>query len=275
MEQNKKNLNAVEKALEILLAFQHERASWGVRELSAHLGFSPATVQRILQTLKEYSFVSQDPKSRQYQLGIIYYQFLHILQKTHPVTQAALPFMETLMLQTQETVHLNIIEGTDRVCVDTIESPQELKVSMPIGSRSPLYAGASSKCLLAFSPNDFVEAYLKNIRLLPLTDKTPTDVAALRRELATIREEGYAVSLGERNEGLGSLSAPILNHRNLLLATVSLAVPEIRFKDEAHRSFCLKKILHTAGELSKIMGFQHRKYGAGPHIRKKITVEEK
>jgi DNA-binding IclR family transcriptional regulator len=71
------------------------------------------------------------------------------------------------------------------------------------------------------------------------------------------------------------LSAPILNHRNLLLATVSLAVPEIRFKDEAHRSFCLKKILHTAGELSKIMGFQHRKYGAGPHIRKKITVEEK
>ena len=46
-------LNAVEKALEILRTFQHEQTSWGVRELSTHLGFSPATVQRILQSLKD------------------------------------------------------------------------------------------------------------------------------------------------------------------------------------------------------------------------------
>lgn len=250
-------LNAVEKALEILRTFQHEQTSWGVRELSTHLGFSPATVQRILQSLKDYDFVSQDPKSRQYRLGIVYYQFLHILQKTYPVTQAARQFMEALMIRTQETVHLNIIEGAARVCVDTVESPQELKVSMPIGSRSPLYAGASSRCLLAFSPGEFIEDYLKNATMDPLTEKTITDVAKLREELAAIRRQGYAVSLGERNQGLGSISAPILNHRSALLATISLAVPEIRFREESHREFCLRETLQTARDLSRIMGFQH------------------
>lgn len=256
MKQNKTNLNSVEKAIEILLAFQADRPSWGVRELSAHLGFSPATVQRILQTLKAYSFVDQDSKTRQYHLGNVYYTFLHTLQSTYPITRAAIPFMERLLSRTQETVHLNVIEGMDRVCIDNIESPQDLKVSMPIGSRSPLYAGASSKCLLAFSAPDFIEDYLKKVRLIPLTNKTTTNITKLRKELAVIKKQGYATSLGERNLGLGSISTPILNHRGLLLATISLAIPEIRYKDDDHHKFCVKEILHTAKDFSKIMGYQ-------------------
>lgn len=60
-----KKLSAIEKALEIMLRFQDvNKASWGIRELSAELDFSPATVQRILTVLKGYGFVRQDPRTR-------------------------------------------------------------------------------------------------------------------------------------------------------------------------------------------------------------------
>ena len=250
-------LNSVEKALQILLSFQADRSSWGVRELSGHLGFSPATVQRILQVLKTNAFVAQDPITRQYHLGVVFYRFLHALKGPYPITRASQPFLQRLVTATGETVHLNIIEGTDRVCIDTVESPQALKASMPIGSRSPLYAGGSSKCLLAFCERPMRERYLEETSVLNrFTDRTLTDPAALRRELERIAAQGYAESLGERNRGLGSLSAPVFDHHGRLLATLSIAIPEIRYLDRAHRNFCLEELRRTAADLSRVMGYE-------------------
>ena len=249
-------MNAIEKALALLMAFQENQSVWGVRELSARFGFSPATVQRILQPLKAYGFVEQDPTTRRYRLGHVYFGFLHALQSAFPLTQAAMPHMQQLLSQTQETVHLNVIDGEERLCIDTLESFQHLKASMPIGSRSPLHAGASSKCLLAFSNRAFIDSYLQHTEFKAVTAHTIVDRTTLEVELQTIRNTGYAVSLSERNPGLGSISAPVFNHKGLLLGAISLAIPEIRYNDHPHRSSCLSCILAAAGQLSREMGYQ-------------------
>jgi DNA-binding IclR family transcriptional regulator len=251
------HFNAVEKALRILLSFQADQPSWGVRELGAHLGFSAATVQRILQVLKASGFVAQDPLTRRYHIGVVFYTFLHVLKATYPITRAGRPFLERLVAATGETVHLNIIEGTERVCIDNLDSPQTLKASMPIGSRSPLYAGASSKCLLAFSDAEFKDRYLKDLTVLPaFTECTVTDSDALRRELERIVDRGYALSLGERNRGLGSLSAPVFDYQGRLVAALSIAIPEVRYRDTAHRDFCLGQLRQAAEAFSRLMGFE-------------------
>jgi DNA-binding IclR family transcriptional regulator len=253
MKQDK--VNSVEKALHILLAFDAQHPIWGVRQLSNQLGFSPATVQRLLQTLKAYGFVDQTAATRQYQLGKIYFRFLHTIQESLPITRSAAPFMKELAAVTQETVHLNVIDANERVCIDTLESPQALKASMPIGSRSPLYAGASSKCLLAFSDEAFRRNYFDTIRIVPITANTIIDKARLTREIESIRSQGYAQSLGERSDGLGSLSAPIFNHRGALSAALSMAIPEIRFQNKSHRDFCLHHLRRITQHFSHQMGF--------------------
>jgi DNA-binding IclR family transcriptional regulator len=257
MKQTAARFNSVEKALKILKAFEGERPYWGVRELSTHLGFSPATVQRILQILKAYGFVDQDAHTRQYRLGNIYFTFLQTLQRTNSVAWMAQSFMKGLLNRTQETVHLNVIEGNERICIATLESSQNLKGFMPIGSRSPLYAGASSKCLLAFSDEDFIAAYLQGVKPTAITKNTLTDLKKVRAELATIRTQGYAASLGERNPGLGSLSAPVCGYRGMLLASLSLAIPEMRYQDQKRRKTYIKELLQTAKDLSKAMGFHN------------------
>lgn len=255
MKQKPSRRNSIEKALHILLAFGVEQSNWGVRELSSHLDLSPATVQRILKTLKQYGFVDQDPESRLYRLGPVYFRFLGILQSTYPISRTAVPFMERLQTGTQETVHLNVIDGLERVCIEHIESNQYLKASMPVGNRSPLYAGASSKCLLAFSAAEFRQHYFSRVVPVALTEKTLTDSSALATEIERTRARGYASSLGERTPGLGSLSAPVLDHKGVILAAISLAIPEIRFREIKHRDTCLRRLRETAGELSQLMGY--------------------
>jgi DNA-binding IclR family transcriptional regulator len=163
--------------------------------------------------------------------------------------------MQQLLTSTQETVHLNVVDGVERICIDRLESPLPLKASMPIGNRSPLYAGASSKCLLAFSSPDFIESYLRQVKLVPLTAETITEMDQLGTEIALTKKRGYALSLGERTPGLGSLSAPILGHNGTVLAAVSLAIPELRFTSRRHRDDCLRELVQAARECSRTMGF--------------------
>ncbi len=246
--------NAIEKALQILLAFRSDRPGWGVRELASHTGFSPATVQRVLKSLKAYHFVEQDPETRQYRLGHVYFRFVEVLQSEYPVTREAAPLMRRLRYETGETVHLNVIDGRERVCIDSVESLQALKAGMPIGNRSPLYAGASSKCLLAFSPDPFVRSYLDQAPWTPLTPNTPSDPEALWNQIQAIRRRGYAESLAERTLGLGSLSVPVFGYGGHLVAALSLAIPELRFRDPEHKARCLERLLAAGRELSHRIG---------------------
>jgi DNA-binding IclR family transcriptional regulator len=249
-----KKLNAIEKSLEIMLKFQEIKASWGIRELSAELGFSPATVQRILSTLKSYGFVRQDARTRQYFVGNIFYRFLENLNHSNNITGIGRQFLEDLARQTHETVYLNVIQGNLRICIDSIESIKVLKAGMPVGNQSPLYAGASAKCLLAFSSEAFQQEYIDAISPTPMTDNTIVDKHALMAELKKIVLRGYAVSLGERTPGIGSVSAPVFDYRGRILASLSLAVPEIRTRDKTHFSDCITVLMDSAQAFSRAMG---------------------
>jgi len=257
MKQNKeKKYNAIEKSILTLLSFSDERPSWGVRELSQELGFSPATVQRVLKTFKSYGFVDQDSQTRHYHLGNIFYRFLQPLHNMNRVTHLARKYMESLAMQTKETVHLNVLEDAHRICIDTMESAMPLRAGMPLGHRSPLYAGASAKCLLAFSSPEFIRSYLETTTLTRLTENTIVDIDALEKEISQIRLNGYASSLGERAQGLGSLSAPVIDHHGDLIASLSIALPELRFAQREHRNNCIQSLTEAAHSFSSELGYK-------------------
>lgn len=260
MKKTPKKLNSIEKALEIMLKFQEIKPSWGIRELSGQLGFSPATVQRILQVLKSYGFVRQDPDTRQYYIGNIFYRFLENLNTSNNLARIGRKFMEEVAAKTEETVHLNIIENNLRICIDTIESPKVLKASMPVGNQSPLYAGASAKCLLAFSSEEFQDHYFHTTEITPMTENTIVQADKLFEELYRIKGQGYAISFGERTPGLGSLSAPVFNYKGQILASLSLAIPEIRLKQENHLSKCIDILTSAAQSFSHAMGLGAGKF---------------
>ncbi|MCK5310824.1 MAG: IclR family transcriptional regulator [Desulfobacteraceae bacterium] len=256
MNKNKKNnLNSIEKAIKVLLKFQKSGATHGIRELSNELGFSPATVQRILKTLKKHDFVRQDPGTRKYYIGNIFYGFIQALHRSNNLTSIARKYIEDLAIKTKETSHINIIETEHRLCIDTIESQLTLKAGMPMGHRSPLYAGGSAKCLLAFSSDEYIKDYIEKTILDPLTDNTISDADDLKKELDKIKAQGFAKSLGERTPGLGSLSAPVFDNEGNILASLSLAIPEIRFSQTEYLDECINVLTNVAQSFSESMGY--------------------
>ncbi len=245
---------SVDKALEILLLFDENKTSFGVHEIARALSISPGTAHRLANILKRKNFLRQDPHTKKYMLGTVFLRLANIVIENLEIAKIAYPYMQKLARETGETVHLNIIDGYERICIESIESSKPLMARMTVGSRSPLYAGASSKCLLAFSSKEFIDKYLKHVKLEPITPNTITDPKKLLEELENIRKKGYAQSFSERVPGLGALSVPIFGYRKELIAALSLAIPEVRFKDEKLRSLFVRLLSETAEELSSIMG---------------------
>lgn len=251
MGNSEPKLNSTEKVLEILVSFLEDQDSWGVRELASKHDFAPGTVQRILTALKKYNFLEQNPTSKKYQLGLIYFKFVSVLQNKNSVIKSVRPSMEELSFLTKETICHHIIKEKYNLCVDKIQPSGIFTVIKDIGTISPLYAGASSKCLLAFSSTAYIDTYLSTQQLIPFTENTISDKKKLLKELDLIRKQGYAQSFGEKRVGVASLSAPIFDHTGSLLGAISIDVPESRFNHETHWQFCIKSLLSTVNEISQ------------------------
>ncbi|KJS83216.1 MAG: hypothetical protein JM58_13205, partial [Peptococcaceae bacterium BICA1-8] len=128
-----------------------------------------------------------------------------------------------------------------------------LKRHATIGDQLPLYSGASGKVLLAFQSDDFIDEVLSE-KLEPFTSNTITNVDLLRENLKRIRDKGYEITIGEREEGLCSIAVPIRNHKGAVFATLTVSGPEFRFTPELVNKV-LTSLIKSGEEISRKAGF--------------------
>lgn len=226
----------IERALDALLLFaESDSPSLGVTEIAQALGLSKAVVHRILASFRAKGFVELDESSRRYSLGPkILTLGLTYLDRVD-VVSVAREVMERLCALTNETATLSLRSGDHRVYVDQVTPNRDVKMSVTLGLPYPLHAGASSKAFLAFLPPPEVDDYLSR-DLTPLTTRTVVDTRKLKKELARIRELGYAQSFGERMEGAGAVAAPVFGRDGLPAGVISVCGPVERFRDEADKA---------------------------------------
>ena len=152
---------------------------------------------------------------------------------TLDVREKAFRYLQELHHATHETVSLYILEGSDRVCVDRLDSPQNVRITSQIGLRLPLYAGSAGKAILAFLPAPLCEEIIASAALVPLTEKTIVDPQLLRGEIEKIRKDGYAVSQGEWLLDASGVAAPLFDQHGEVIAAVAISGPGQRFTPEA------------------------------------------
>lgn len=141
-----------------------------------------------------------------------------------------------------------------RIYVDQVTPTREVIMTVTLGEPYPLHAGASSRALLAFMPEERIEAYINSGPLESLTARTIIDPQRLREDLEMVRKQGWAQSTGERKNGAASVAAPVRNHEGYAVAVVSVCGPMERFQTEIDD--CREALLHTARVLSRRYGFE-------------------
>lgn len=251
----RQTITTIERAADVLTLFaQRERADLGVTEIATALHLSKAVVHRVLTTLAAKGFVSVDADTRRYRLGPAVLALGVAYLDRIDLHRLAMPKLRELSTQTNETATLSMRFGWTRIYIDQITPPREVRMSVALGRPFPLHAGSSSKAFLAFLPEDEQERYITDSDLESLTNRTITDPRKLRSELKRVRDQGYAVSLGERQAGAGSVAAPVFDHRAAPAGVVSVCGPIERFADEVEMAS--KLLLAATGDLSHHLGHQ-------------------
>jgi DNA-binding IclR family transcriptional regulator len=245
-------VKAVERALDLLLVFAEDAPEMGVTELSRRLRLPKGTVHRLLGGLVSRGLVTRDPDGRRYRLGPTAFRLGSAFLRSLDVRQAALPVMQELARKTGETVNLNVVQGIHRVCIEKVDSVQDVRHFVELGRPLPMFAGASGKVLLAHLNREAAEAVLKSVRAL--TPYTVTDVRRLRAELERIRRQGFAVSHNERVDGASAVSAPVRDAQGGVVAGLTVSGPSYRLTPARVREL-IPQVVEAAAEISARLGY--------------------
>ncbi|MBN6885513.1 IclR family transcriptional regulator, KDG regulon repressor [Cytobacillus horneckiae] len=229
----KKNysMQTLHRAFQILRSFSVENKTLSLTELHTRTGLSKSSLQRLLNTMVFEGMLHKNDETKKYQLGLELLFLGNLVEKNTSLLSIALPVMEEIRVNTGENISLNVIENQKRKCIENLSSSYELQTMIYVGQESPLYAGASAKVLLAFYPMQSQKEYIDRTSLDQLAENTIVNKIKLHDELVAIREQGYAFSNGERVKGAVSISAPIFNPFNEILASISITIPSPRYEE--------------------------------------------
>lgn len=173
-------------------------------------GLTRSTAHRLIRSLETHGFLFH-VGGLGYALGPRLLSLAATAARELPLRALARPALERLARTTGESAQLYVRDGDRRVCIDTVESAQELRTIVDIGAALPLTKGSAGKVFLAWS--------------------TVTDLdipETLATQLITTRRRGWADSVGEREAGVASVSAPVFGPGGTLLAAVSVSGPASR-----------------------------------------------
>ena len=242
--------------MDVLLYFgRADQPDLGVTEIATALGLTKAAVHRILTALRSRELITVDPVTRRYALGHAAVTLGRAYLARTDVRAIAAPELRYLSDRTHETAALSLRRGDTRLYVDQVVPDQELRLEVSLGVPFPLNAGAPSKAFLAFLPDFELDAYLARQPLEAMTDKTITDPAKFRKDLAKIRKRGYATSLGERQTGTAAVATPVFDHDSRVVAVISVAGPALRFKPEPDATM-IADLRQSATRISAQLGHQ-------------------
>jgi DNA-binding IclR family transcriptional regulator len=242
---------AIDRALAVLGVLAEAGAPIGVTEIARRLGLPKSVVHYHVTALARNGYVVGG-SDRRYGLGYAALRLGHSGYGNTELRARALHYMRGLHSQTSETVTLTLLTGQDRVYVEQLVSPHEIKMSVELGRPFPLHAGASGKVILAHLPEATRHGLLQR-KLERLTERTETDSRVIGAELARIREAGTAASRSERQEGAASVAAVILDGHGVL-GSMSVCGPEYRFDSAAVERY-RPLVKAAAQQLSRELGW--------------------
>ena len=242
----------LERSLAILALFTETRVEWRVPEIADAVGLPIPTTYRIVGSLVAQGLLR--PTTGGYRLGSAALGLGRRAAAGFDLGSAVGAELRALARATQETGLLSVLDEGARtaVCVDRVDSAQPLRLTLEVGRRVPLHAGAASKALLASGPATVREAVLAG-PLPRLGPGTLTSAAALSEQLDEIRDVGYAVSREETNEGAWGVASPILGVGAVLLGSIGIAGPLVRCTPET-LELARREVLASARRAETVLG---------------------
>ena len=221
-------VKSVDRALRLLGAFEPGRRELGVSQIAGVLGVHVSTASRLAATLAGHGFLERARTSDAFRLGPQMIRLGLLAAGGDSLIESAWEVMDELAAETGETVVLSVPSGHEAVDVAQVDTRYLVGGQSWTGRRLPAHATSDGKVFLAFD----AALLEKRKPLAPVTPRTLTERAQLERDLADVRAQGWARAVGECEQGLNGVAAPVFASGGRCVAALSVSGPDYRLPVE-------------------------------------------
>lgn len=243
---------SLERALTILELVAEEPRRIG--EIADELNVHHSTALRLLHTLRDRQFVRSDAAHR-YTLGSSMFRLGQQALEAVDIREIARPGMEELNAQTNETIHLAILEDDQVVYVEKVEAQHPVRMYSRIGKVAPLHCTGVAKAILAFFPSHQLDELVQRIDFHRFTPNTIGTAEAFRDELEEIRRQGWARDNEEHEIGIHCIAAPVWSADGTVVAGLSVSAPTSRLSWKELSSY-VDSLVETTQAISAKLGWR-------------------
>lgn len=214
-------IQSLEKGLNVISAFGFENEQMTITETANKVGLTRANARRVLLTLQHLGYINcTDGKkfSLSPKVLCLGYSYLSGL----PFRELALPIMEELTAQLNESCSMSVLDKDEIVYVARVHTKRIMTINLAVGTRLPVYAASMGKILLAGLPENEAIQQIKDMKFEAFTEKTWTQDQLIKR-LPTIREQGYAIADEEIEIGVRSIAGPIKDKNGKVVSALNIS----------------------------------------------------
>jgi DNA-binding IclR family transcriptional regulator len=250
MKSNSKRYStpALEKGLDILELFARERSGMTKSDVARSLNRTVQEVLRMLRCLEERGYISIGEDER-FSLTLRLFKLVNEYPPVHRLASEALPIMQALAHELNQSCHLGVLDGADIVIVAQVDSPRSPRLSVKLGSVVDLMHAATGYVILAHQPPEIFDRAVSEWRRRT-NQSLPRD---LKHHLSTIEKVGYEERASYEIHGVTNFSYPILDENGFAVA--ALTVPHLeRIGDKPDHDAVHRSLAAAARELSDKIG---------------------
>lgn len=249
----KSSIQVIDRMMKLIEVLAAHPQPVNLKQLASLTGLHPSSAHRILNVMVEKGLVAkQEPGT--YRLGLKLLELGNLVKARLDIRREALPFMQRLHQEINETVNLSLREGDEMVYVERTASGRAMmRVVQIVGARAPLHITAVGKIFLAEAGDEEARAYARRTGLPAYTPHTLTNEKALLEELARVRRRGVAFDDEEAEKGVCCIGAGIRDADGRLVAGLSISAPAERFD----RNWA-QKVKETAQAISAALGYRQK-----------------
>jgi IclR family pca regulon transcriptional regulator len=248
---DKEFMMTLAKGLAVLESFGAERPAMTLSQVAQALRLSRATARRILRTLAELGYVTQNGRSFSLSSGILKLGFAYLA--TQNWIEQAMPLMRQLGEQFHESCSAAILDGAEIVYVARFPAQRIMSVTLAVGTRLPAFYTSLGRIQLGFLDEAALWQRIKSLRIEARTPSTITDMQALFDRVREDHAQGFSMVDEELERGLRSIAVPVVHRSGQAIAGLNLSTHSTRTTRNEMRERFLPRLREVAAQISGVV----------------------
>jgi IclR family transcriptional regulator, KDG regulon repressor len=229
-------VQSLARAFGIMEEVARSRDGISLAELSKRVGLHNSTTFHLVKTMVSLGYIRQIKDSKRYRIGRPLFALAASALDEIEMVSLATPVLEDLSRETGESGHFAVRMGDAVVVIARTAAPGAFQLTERVGVVRPAHCTALGKVILAALRDDQLDRFLARVELTPVTPRSITEPAALKKDIEEVRKSGMAFDDGEFNPEVRCVGVPVKDFTGQVIGAIGISGPIWRLSVQALQS---------------------------------------